>query len=105
MSYRLSSIILFIFLAGVITLWFQGFRLYPFALPGDPSLEESEAKPMGISLTDARKISNLKLDFTLFDDPLYKSLQLRQVIFPELQNIPKGRQNPFLPTAGVSAPR
>lgn len=85
------------FLAGVAVLWNQGFRVYPFVIRG--AAEEEIIIPEttgGISINDARKISTLKLDFTLFDDPIYKSLQLRGFTISGVNDIPHGRLNPFI---------
>lgn len=90
MSYRISTALFFIFVAAVLTAWYQGFRIYP-PVSVTTAMEETG----GISINDARKISTLKLDFTLFDDPLYKSLTLREFRIPEVSAIPHGRANPF----------
>lgn len=90
MTYRIPTIIFFIFVAAVITAWYQGFDINSF-FGEEMAPEETD----GISINDARKISTLKLDFTLFDDPLYKSLRLREFIIPDVSAIPRGRTNPF----------
>lgn len=92
MTYRISTAVFFIFVAAVLIAWYQGFRIYP-RTSAVPATEENE----GISINDARKISTLKLDFTLFDDPLYKSLTLREFKIPDVSAIPRGRTNPFVP--------
>lgn len=92
MSYRLSQIILFIYVGVIAILWYQGYSFFPF-LESDKALIAEHKK--GISIADVGKLSSLKLDFSLFDDPLYKSLNFRPVRVVELKDIPKGRTNPF----------
>jgi hypothetical protein len=95
MTYRISTIIFIIFILGVLGLWYQGFRLYP--LETDETVLQSVETPSGgISINDARKISVLKLDFRIFDDPIYKTLQLREVSVPAVSSILHGRSNPFI---------
>lgn len=90
MTYKISTAVFFIFVAAVLIAWYQGFRIYPLSPTATVGSDNG-----GISINDARKISTLKLDFTLFDDPLYKSLTLREFKIPDVSAIPHGRANPF----------
>ena len=94
MSYRLSQVIFFIYLIVVVVLWYQNVSFFPNIQSAENTVVAPD-KENRISITDARKISTLKLDFSLFDDPIYKSLNFRSIPVTELKDIPKGRANPF----------
>lgn len=101
--YRISNIIFAIFAIAIGVLWYQDFRLYPYRAPGQGATVEVVQETKGISINDARKISTLKLDFTLFDDSVYKNLRFRVFSIQDVSSIPHGRVNPFAgqPFAGV----
>ena len=92
MSYKISQVIFFIFLGVVTILWYQGFDFFPFLKADKEALAN---RSPGISVSDVRKLSTLRLDFSLFDDPIYKSLNFRPIRVLELKDISKGRVNPF----------
>ncbi|MEK7636649.1 MAG: hypothetical protein AAB362_03100 [Patescibacteria group bacterium] len=95
MTYRISGIFFLILLIVVVVLWQQGMRLYPYTSNGG-NLEAIIQSPKRlIDIDSARKLKILKLDFSLFESPIYKSLQFRDVPVSEISLILRGRVNPF----------
>ena len=99
--YRVSTIFFFIFLIAVVILWQQGGRLYPYSMGGEDTASIAPQTKGAIEILSVRKLKNLKLDFSIFDDPIYQSLRFRDIPVSDVSSIAHGRSNPF---AEVKAP-
>ncbi len=98
MSYRISNIIFFIFLIGIVVLWQQGMRLYPYSVGGGDTSGVIPQAEGEIQLSSARKLKILQLNFSIFEDPLYRNLRLRETSVKDISSIPHGRSEPFAET-------
>ena len=77
-------------------LWYQGLRIYPFSANGAPvEVLSPELKTDTVSVSDIRRIGSIRLNFGIFDNPMYTQLQLKEYPTLNLNDIPRGRNNPF----------
>ncbi len=98
MTYRISGIFFLIFLVAVVVLWQQGMRLYPYDIKGGNLETVIQLPKRLIDIDSARKLKVLKLDFSLFESPIYKGLQFRDIPVSEISSISRGKANPFSKT-------
>ena len=110
MTYKISGIFFLIFLVAVVVLWQQGMRFYPYDIKGGNLETVIELPKRLIDVDSVRKLKVLKLDFSLFESPIYKGLQFRDIPVLEISSILHGKSNPFskafqpIPVSAVAFP-
>ena len=86
-------IIFILLLAGLGYFWYQNAKISP---PGEEKAGSSELE---IRLSELRRLKDLKLDTTLFQNPLFRKLEAstKEVPSTPASVLKPGRSNPFIP--------
>ena len=95
---RMNRQIIFL-LVFVLVLGSIGYLWYGYSRTAQPAEGLRTESSLGTRLSELRRLTNLQLDISLFQDPFFKSLQVTESVAEEKSpgRTNAGRENPFLP--------